>query len=107
MTDVLGTIQIHLNVFVILVLLGIGFAIKHTKVLEKVLNGFIPVILMLLGVAVYVAVEGVGGGGIGLAIANGIFNGCIAVAIHSSGKNIFYVIAEKIGDIFPEDRDSD
>lgn len=77
----------NVNVTLVVVLMAIGFIIKHFKIFEKVENNVIPPILLVFSV-------------VALSINNGfsiptvitaVINAAVAIGLHQQGKNIFTV----------------
>lgn len=90
--EVLTAIDGDISIIIIVTLLACGYIIKHTPALNKVSNNLIPVILLALGLLITVFINP-GNKDIGMRVIDAILNAAIAVAIHSSGKNIFEMVS--------------
>lgn len=85
-----GNLNVPISFEIVILLLLIGAAIKNLEVFQKVVNNYIPVILIVIGVAVALLTD-VNGLPANLVddLIKGLASAILAVGIHSSGKNIF------------------
>lgn len=82
-----------INLKVVIILLGIGFCVKHIPYLEKISNEFIPVILIIFSLILTYF-------GLGLSIdsfANAILTASVAIGIHQQGKGFLKSISSVLG----------
>lgn len=103
----------NVDITAVVVMMAIGFCIKHFSLLNKIQNDFIPPILFVIAF-VYEFVK------IGVSlpsVVTAIISAAVAIGLHTGGKNIFTVtILPKLIDMFkgmsysgstdpPEDKD--
>ena len=87
LTNMLSEALANVNLMVVVVLMAIGFIIKHVKFLEKVENDLIPPILLVLSLVISFISTGVN-----LPSAfSAIISATIAIGLHQSGRNIFTI----------------
>ncbi|MDD3121950.1 MAG: phage holin family protein [Candidatus Izemoplasmatales bacterium] len=85
-----GSIDIALNIQVVILLLLVGAAIKHLKFLDKVANEIIPVILIVIGIICAIVISyPISSDNIIVTLIEGLASAITAVGIHSAGRNIF------------------
>lgn len=75
------------NMSVVVLLLAVGFIIKHVKKLEKISNDLIPPILVLLSLVV----EFITNGFSFKTVVAAVVTAAVAIGLHQEGKNIFTV----------------
>lgn len=86
----LGNLSIPVDLQVVILLLLIGAALKHLGVFEKIVNNYIPVILIIIGVAIELITHSKGlPDTLVDNLITGLASAMAAVGLHSSGKNIF------------------
>ena len=86
----LGNLSIPVDLQVVILLLLIGAALKHLGVFEKVVNNYIPAILIVIGVVIELATHSKGlPDTLVENLITGLASAMAAVGLHSSGKNIF------------------
>ena len=86
----LGNLNIPVDLQVVILLLLIGAALKHLGVFEKVVNNYIPAILIVIGVVIELATHSKGlPDTLVENLITGLASAMAAVGLHSSGKNIF------------------
>lgn len=88
-----------INLKIVIILLGIGFCIKHIPYLEKLSNEFIPIILMVFSLVLTFL-------NLGLSIdsfANGILTASVAIGIHQQGKGFLKSISTILGNAAEDD----
>ena len=87
-----------MNPYVVIILMGIGAAIKHITIFDKIENNLIPIVLSIVGIALTIVINYPYENFEALlpAIAGGISNALYAIAIHSSGKSLTQYFKEKI-----------
>lgn len=86
----LGNLSIPVDLQVVILLLLIGAALKHLGVFEKIANNYIPVILIIIGVAIELITHSKGlPDTLVENLITGLASAMAAVGLHSSGKNIF------------------
>lgn len=86
----LGNLSIPVDLQVVILLLLIGAALKHLGVFEKVVNNYIPAILVVIGVVIELATHSKGlPDTLVENLITGLASAMAAVGLHSSGKNIF------------------
>lgn len=87
LTSMLSEALTNVNLVIVVVLMAIGFIIKHVKFLEKVENNLIPPILLVVSIVISFIDTG-----ITLPSAfSAIISAAIAIGLHQSGKNIFTI----------------
>lgn len=86
----LGNLSIPVDLQVVILLLLIGAALKHLGVFEKVVNNYIPAILIVIGVIIELVTHSKGlPDTLVENLITGLASAMAAVGLHSSGKNIF------------------
>lgn len=86
----LGNLSIPVDLQVVILLLLIGAALKHLGVFEKVVNNYIPAILIVIGVVIELVTHSKGlPDTLVENLITGLASAMAAVGLHSSGKNIF------------------
>lgn len=75
----------YVNITVALVLWTVGYFIKHLKVLNKIKNNFIPVILIVLGIILSFALSGISVE----SFTSGLATALVCVGTHKSGRELF------------------
>ena len=86
----LGNLSIPVDLQVVILLLLIGAALKHLGLFEKIVNNYIPVILIIIGVAIELITHSKGlPDTLVENLITGLASAMAAVGLHSSGKNIF------------------
>ena len=86
----LGNLSIPVDLQVVILLLLIGAALKHLGLFEKIVNNYIPVILIIIGVAIELITHSKGlPDTLVDNLITGLASAMAAVGLHSSGKNIF------------------
>ena len=105
LNDLLPAVNDNIDLVVIITLLAVGYIVKHTPACDKVSNQYIPIILLVLGVAVTFGTSPKAG--VGTNIVGGILNAAIAIAIHSSGKSIFELFSKSVTDTIAQDPEDD
>ena len=87
---VFGNINVPISFEIVILLLLIGAAVKHLEVFSKVVNTYIPVILIVIGIIVALLTNiATLPGSLVDTLITGLASAIVAVGIHSSGKNIF------------------
>lgn len=83
----------QINPVLLIALMALGFLIKHSPKLQKISNGLIPLILLVMAVIVaFVASGTYTVNGFVSALVTGLINAAIAVWFHESGKNLFELL---------------
>lgn len=86
----LGNLSIPVDLQVVILLLLIGAALKHLGLFEKIVNNYIPVILIIISVAIELITHSKGlPDTLVENLITGLASAMAAVGLHSSGKNIF------------------
>lgn len=86
----LGNLSIPVDLQVVILLLLIGAALKHLGLFEKIVNNYIPAILIVIGVAIELITHSKGlPDTLVDNLITGLASAMAAVGLHSSGKNIF------------------
>lgn len=86
----LGNLSIPVDLQVVILLLLIGAALKHLGVFEKIVNNYIPVILIIIGISIELITHSKGlPDTLVDNLITGLASAMAAVGLHSSGKNIF------------------
>ena len=75
----------YVNITVALVLWTVGYFIKHTKVMNKIKNNYIPVILIVLGIILSFALSGISVE----SFTSGLATALVCVGTHKSGRELF------------------
>ena len=78
----------NINITIVIVLLGIGFIIKHVKFLEKISNDLIPLVLIAFSFLFTFLDSGVT---VQATIAS-IITAAAAIGLHQQGKHIFVTL---------------
>lgn len=82
-----------INLKVVIILLGIGFCVKHVPYLAKLSNEFIPVILMAFSLILTFLSFGVNID----SFANAILTASVAIGIHQQGKGFLKSVTGYLG----------
>ena len=85
--ELIAEAMADVNISVVVLLLAVGFIIKHVKKLEKISNDLIPPILLVISL-VY---EVIMGGFSFEIVVTAVVTAAVAIGLHQEGKNIFTV----------------
>lgn len=94
--QLLTGVTASINVPLLLVLMALGYFIKHWPILDKIENNLIPIVLIVIGIAGSLLMGDTSTkAAITECIMSGIVNAAIAVMLHQQGKNIFEMVGHE------------
>lgn len=88
--DIALILSSNINTYIVILLMAVGFGIKHIKFLSKVNNNVIPATLMILGILMALAINYPYFNIVDTLpqIASGIASAATAIGLHQSGKTL-------------------
>lgn len=96
-SEILNFAFTHVNIAVIIILLGIGYMIKHLSTFTKISNNLIPCILIVCGIILmFVQSATISRLNLLEIVTSGFINAAISIGIHQSGKTLIDIVSVKL-----------